>query len=61
MAVTDSVGRYAIENVPIGMQKVQVTRSGYVNAYTVVRLVKDWAVTANLYLRDSVPRPTRRK
>jgi hypothetical protein len=61
VAVTDSTGRYAIENVPVGMQRVLVTRAGYVNAYTVVRLVKDWAVTANLYLRDSVPKPTRRK
>jgi len=60
-AVTDSAGRYAIENVPVGMQKVLVTRAGYVNAYTVVRLVKDWAVTANMYLRDSVPKPARRR
>jgi len=56
-ASTDSTGHYIIETVPVGMHKLLVTRAGYVNAYTVVRLVKDWAVTANLYLREPAPRP----
>ncbi|GEM_PF-946987 len=61
VTMTDSAGRYAIENIPVGMNKVLVSGAGYVNAYTVVRLVKDWAVTADLYLRDTVPQPARRK
>ncbi len=61
VAVTDSAGNYVIENVPVGVNRVLVSREGYLTAYTVVRLVKDWAVTVNLYLRDSVPTPTRRK
>jgi hypothetical protein len=56
-ASTDSTGYYIIETVPVGMHKLLVTRAGYVNAYTVVRLVKDWAVTANLYLREPASRP----
>jgi hypothetical protein len=55
-ASTDSAGRYVIERVPVGMHKLLVTRAGYVNAYTVVRLVKDWVVTVNLYLRNEVPK-----
>ncbi|MCX6843702.1 MAG: carboxypeptidase-like regulatory domain-containing protein [candidate division WOR-3 bacterium] len=50
-ASTDSTGRYVIKNVPAGMHKLLVTCTGYVNAYTVVRLVKDWDVTVNLKLR----------
>jgi hypothetical protein len=50
-AATDSTGRYVIENVPAGMHKLLVTCAGYVNAYTVVRLVKGWDVTVNLQLR----------
>ena len=50
-ASTDSTGRYVIEKVPAGMHKLLVTRAGYVNAYTVVRFVKDWNVTVNLRLR----------
>jgi hypothetical protein len=34
-----------------------VSRDGYLDAYTVVRLVKDWAVTVNLYLREPASRP----
>ena len=60
-ASTDSVGHYLIEGVPAGMNKMLVSRGGYLKAYTVVRLVKDWAVTVNLYLRDTVPQPARRK
>jgi hypothetical protein len=56
-ASTDSTGRYVIASVPVGMHKLLVTLAGYVNAYTVVRLVKDWAVTANLYLREPASRP----
>ena len=56
-ASTDSTGRYVIESVPVGMHKLLVTRAGYVNAYTVVRLVKDWAVTVDLYLREPASRP----
>jgi len=56
-AVTDSTGGYSIENVPVGMNKVLVSREGYVRAYTVVRLVKDWAVTVSLYLREPASRP----
>jgi hypothetical protein len=56
-AVTDSAGYYVIENVPAGMNKVLVSRDGYLKAYTVVRLVKDWAVTVNLYLREPAPQP----
>jgi len=61
VAVTDSAGNYVIANVPVGMNRVVVSHDGYLRAYTVVRLVKDWAVTVNLYLRDSVPAPARRK
>jgi hypothetical protein len=56
-ALTDSAGYYVIENVPAGMNKMLVSRDGYLRAYTVVRLVKDWAVTANLYLRQPAPQP----
>jgi hypothetical protein len=56
-AVTDSAGYYVIENVPAGMNKVLVSREGYLRAYTVVRLVKDWAVTVNLYLREPASQP----
>ena len=56
-AVTDSAGRYAMENVPAGMNKMLVSRDGYLRAYTVVRLVKDWAVTVNLYLREPASQP----
>jgi hypothetical protein len=56
-AVTDSAGRYAMENVPAGMSKMLVSRDGYLRAYTVVRLVKDWAVTVNLYLREPASQP----
>ncbi len=56
-AVTDSAGYYAIQGVPVGMNRVLVSRDGYLKAYTVVRLVKDWAVTANLYLRSESARP----
>jgi hypothetical protein len=52
-ASTDSTGRYVIVSVPVGMNKLLVSRDGYLKAYTVVRLVKDWAVTANLYLRGT--------
>ncbi len=55
--LSDSAGHYVIENVPAGMHKLLVSRAGYVNAYTVVRLVKDWAVSADLYLRESPPQP----
>ena len=51
-ASTDSAGRYIMENVPAGMNRVLVSREGYLSAYTTVRLVKDWAVTVNLYLRE---------
>jgi hypothetical protein len=54
---SDSLGHYAIEQVPAGMHKLIVTSSGRRKAYTVVRVVKDWAVTANLYLREQVPGP----
>jgi len=57
-AAADSTGHYSIENVPVGMNKVLVSRDGYLRAYTVVRLVKDWAVTANLYLRKTASKPT---
>jgi len=57
-AVTDSAGSYVIANVPAGMNRVVVSRDGYLRAYTVVRLVKDWAVTVNLYLRQTAPQPT---
>ena len=53
LAATDSTGRYVIENVPAGMHKLLVTCAGCVNAYTVVRLVKDWNVTVNLQLRKT--------
>jgi hypothetical protein len=56
-AAADSTGHYSIENVPVGMNRVLVSRDGYLRAYTVVRLVKDWAVTANLYLRAQPARP----
>jgi hypothetical protein len=56
-AVTDSAGRYAIENVPVGMNKLLVSRDRYLRAYTVVRLVKDWAVAVNLYLREPASQP----
>ncbi len=56
-AVTDSAGNYVIEGVPVGMNRVLVSRDGYLRAYTVVRLVKDWVVTANLYLRAQPARP----
>ncbi len=52
-AVTDSTGRYAIANVPVGLNKLLVSCEGYLKAYTMVRLVKNWAVTADLYLRES--------
>jgi hypothetical protein len=58
--LTDSAGRYVIENVPAGMHKLLVSRAGYVNAYTVVRLVEDWTVTVNLYLREPASRPPAR-
>jgi len=61
VTMTDSAGRYAIENVPVGLNKVLVSGAGYLKAYTVVRLVKDWSVTADLYLRDALPQPARRK
>jgi hypothetical protein len=54
-AVSDSAGRYVIENVPAGMNRLLISREGYVRAYTVIRLVKDWVVTANLYLRTEAP------
>jgi hypothetical protein len=57
-AVTDSAGRYVMENVPAGMNKMLVSHDGYLKAYTVVRLVKDWAVTANLYLRKTASKST---
>jgi hypothetical protein len=56
-AATDATGRYVIENVPAGMHKLLVSRAGHVNAYTVVRLVKDWSVTVNLYLLAEAPQP----
>jgi hypothetical protein len=56
-ASTDSTGRYAIVSVPVGMNKLLVSRDGYLKAYTVVRLVKNWTVTANLYLRETAPKP----
>jgi hypothetical protein len=52
-ASTDSTGRYVIVSVPVGMSKLLVSRDGYLKGYTVVRLVKNWAVTANLYLRKT--------
>jgi len=55
--LTDSTGRYVIESVPVGMHKLLVTRAGYVNAYTVIKLVKDWAVTVNLHLHKEAPPP----
>ena len=55
--LTDSTGRYVIENVPSGMHRLLVSRAGYVNAYTVLRLVEDWTVTVNLYLREPASRP----
>jgi hypothetical protein len=58
-AVTDSAGRYVIENVPAGVNRLLISREGYVRAYTVIRLVKDWVVTAHLYLRtEAPPQPT---
>ena len=57
-ATTDSVGEYAIENVPAGMNKILVSRDGYLRAYTVVRLVKNWAVTVNLYLQTTASKST---
>jgi hypothetical protein len=57
-AETDSAGYYAIQNVPVGMNRLVVSRDGYLRAYTVVRLVKDWAVTANLYLRKTASKST---
>jgi len=54
-AVTDSAGRYVIENVPAGVNKLLASGDGYLRAYTVIRLVKDWAVTVNLYLRAEAP------
>jgi hypothetical protein len=57
-ALTDSAGRYVMENVPAGMNKMLVSHDGYLRAYTVVRLVKDWAVTANLYLRKTTSKST---
>jgi hypothetical protein len=56
-AETDSTGSYAIPNVPVGMNRMLVSRDGYLKAYTVVRLVKNWAVTVNLYLREPASRP----
>ena len=56
-SAADSTGHYSIENVPVGMNKVLVSRDGYLRAYTMVRLVKDWAVTVNLYLRTEPARP----
>ncbi|HTW90246.1 MAG TPA: carboxypeptidase regulatory-like domain-containing protein [bacterium] len=52
-AVTDSIGHYSIGDVPVGMNKVLVNCEGYLKAYTIVRLVKDWAVTVDLQLRQS--------
>jgi hypothetical protein len=40
------------------MNKMLVSHDGYLKAYTVVRLVKDWAVTANLYLRKTASKST---
>jgi len=60
-ALADSTGRYVIENVPAGVHRLLVTSAGYVNAYTVVRLVKDWAVAVNLYLRQTAAQPAPRK
>jgi hypothetical protein len=57
-AVTDSAGYYLIESVPAGVNKMLVIHDGYLRAYTVVRLVKDWAVTANLYLRKTASKST---
>jgi hypothetical protein len=57
-AETDSAGHYTIENVPVGMNRMLVSRDGYLKAYTVVRLVKNWAVTVNLYLRKPASRST---
>jgi hypothetical protein len=50
-ALTDSTGRYVIENVPAGMHRLLVSCVGRRTAYTVIRLVKDWNVTVNLQLR----------
>ena len=58
VAVADSAGRYVMENVPAGLNRMLVSHDGYLRAYTVVRLVKDWAVTANLYLRKTASKPT---
>ena len=52
-AATDSTGRYVIENVPAGMHRLLVSCAGHRNAYTVIRLVKDWSVTVNLQLRKT--------
>jgi hypothetical protein len=56
-AVADSAGRYVIKHVPAGVNRLLVSRDGYLSAYTVIRLVKDWAITANLYLRTEAPPP----
>lgn len=60
-ASTDSTGRYVIVSVPVGKSKLLVGRDGYLKAYTVVRLVKNWTVTANLYLRKTASKPTPNK
>ncbi|MBM3331846.1 carboxypeptidase-like regulatory domain-containing protein [candidate division WOR-3 bacterium] len=60
-AVSDSEGRYVLEYVSAGRHKLLVTCSGYANAYTVLRFVKDWVVTANLYLRKTASKPTSAK
>ena len=39
------------------MNRILVSRDGYLKAYTVVRLVKNWAVTVNLYLRVTALKP----
>jgi len=57
-AETDSAGHYVIEYVPAGTHKLLVTCSGFVPAYTVVRLVRDWAVTVDLHLRKKPPQPS---
>lgn len=54
-AISDSAGHYAIEDVPVGVNKLLVGCEGYLRAYTVVRLVKNWTVTADLHLRKSTP------
>jgi len=52
-AVSDSAGFYTLDYVSAGTHKLLVGCPGYTDAYTVVRLVKNWSVTANLYLRQA--------